>query len=73
MIKGLITLLAGSAAVAAAIFFWSRNRRARSSLWHKAVDTTSSLGKDAVEKAGDATDKVAAVAGKAAGAVSGAV
>ena len=74
MIKGLLALLAGSAAAgAAAAFFWIRNRRAKRSLWHRAVDTTSSWGKEAVDKAGEATDKVAAVAGKAASAVSGAV
>lgn len=70
MTKGLIAVLAGIAAVAAAVFFWSRNRQAANSLWNEAVDTTSSWAKDAAEKASEATDKVASVAEQAASAAS---
>jgi Flp pilus assembly secretin CpaC len=70
MMKGLIALLAGLAAVATAVFFWSRNRRAANSPWHEVEDTTSSWAKTADEKVGEATDKVAAVADEAASAAS---
>jgi hypothetical protein len=66
-------LLAAVGAVAAvAGVFLRRNRRA-SSLLSEAKDTTSSWGKTAAEKAGEATDKVAAMADKAASAASDAV
>jgi hypothetical protein len=73
MIKWLIALLAGIAAVGAAVFFWSRNRKEASELWHQGVDATTSWSKSAAEKASEATDKVAEAANNAAAAASDAV
>jgi hypothetical protein len=73
MIKWLIALLAGIAAVAAAVFFWSRNRKEANKLWHDAVDTTTSWSKSAADTASDATDKVAGIADKAVNSASDAV
>jgi hypothetical protein len=72
--KWLIGALAAIGAVAAvAGFFLQRNRKAASSFLSDAQDTTSSWGKTAAEKAGEATDKVAAMGDKAASAASDAV
>jgi hypothetical protein len=54
VIKTLIALLAGVAAVAIAVFVWMRNRRASRSRLQQAMDTTSSWGKTAAEKAAKA-------------------
>ena len=63
--KVLIALLAGIAAVAAAVFFWSKNRGAADSSWDDASDTASSWAKNADDKVGEATDQVAAMADEA--------
>jgi len=73
MIKWLIALLAGFAAVGAAVFFWSRNRKEASELWQQGVDTTTSWSKGAAETTSEAAGKVTEAASNAATAASDAV
>ena len=58
----LFVLLAALGAVAVAVFFWRKNQESASQAWHKAEGYTSAMGKTAGEKAGKASEKLAATA-----------